>query len=88
MSEIPDVYEAYRVAGELYGRLKHELGVGELVMREHSSAMFFDWTFMAKGVRYSSSEAVLFVTLFRMNSVESFAKWIAGRWKDQARRIA
>lgn len=90
-----DGYQAFRVAGELFGRLQHELGFGELIMRTPSwgpsappAAMSYDWSFNAKGERYVVSETVSFVELIHLRSVEAFAVSMAARWKEQAKQRA
>jgi hypothetical protein len=78
------ILESYRIAGELYGRLKQELGFGELVMLSHNSSIMFQWDFSAKGKRYRCQEAVSLMSLHHMD-IETLTTQISSGWKREHR---
>jgi hypothetical protein len=74
-------YESYRVAGEIYGRLRESLGFGRLSLVIDGGHAYFRWTFNTKRGPYVCEWATLMSGLRLNQSIESIAKSISNRWK-------
>lgn len=82
-----DCYAAYRVAGEMFGRLKTALGFGDLVMYEKDRTIIFQWEFSAKQKRYCSSFSIDFLEIAVRKEWAGYPEEIAERWKNEHRRV-
>ncbi len=85
-----DEYEPYRLAGELFARLRQELGFGdlELFMRaqpDSRGAAVFQWRFNADVERYCCESEISLSELENLRSCEWFAADLAERWKNKVR---
>lgn len=83
-----DVYAAYRVAGEMFGRLEAALGFGELILHKDARVFVFVWRFTAKGKPYSSQWFVDEVDIVMDRQGIDCAELIATRWKNEHRKLS
>ena len=79
----PDGYEAYRLAGELFGRMQSAITFGELTMHVNSHAAVYQWTVAAKKGRYCNEQSVTWDSLAGIqNHIKSLADDIVDQWKQ------
>ena len=86
----------FRLAGELYGRLRDELGFGNLTMSgkhigclpSKPNASWFQWSFKAKEKFFQSEVVIDERELFDSSSnLQLLAQYYADRWKEEAREF-
>lgn len=90
-----DCYAAYRLAGELFGRLREALGFGELTMTTRTwgnaarpSAVAYQWCVSVKGSPFCYEIDVTFREFQLMKDGGSFAEHQSEKWKRHHRGIA
>ena len=81
-----DELDFYRLAGEIFGRLKRDLGFGELSMSSHQSGIHYAWTFNAKKRRYAVTRVIARDELTLTRYPGMLAESIVAEWKSDARR--
>ena len=85
----PDGYEAYRLAGELFGRIQTAIKFGELTMHVNRHAVVYQWSFSTKRGRYRNENSVTLVSLTQMAySAEWLARDIVDQWKESHRKAS
>lgn len=87
-SAASDCYAAYRLAGELFGRLETALGFGELTLHKDARVFVFSWGFTAKGKSYGSRWFVDDTEMLMDRSILDRAEGIARKWKAEHRKVS
>jgi len=86
-------YQDWRLAGELFGRLRAALGFGDLTMVGSDSSdpsdpsVIYRWSFKARGQRHSVARVVPFRQLGQWRSVPAFAESLATVFKSKFREL-
>lgn len=74
--------EKYRLAGELFGLLRKELGFGVVRMFSlENHSVVFEWSVSSKRGKHYAQEAVSLEQLTIQDHLESFAHNMASSWK-------
>jgi hypothetical protein len=81
-----DSVAIHRAAGEIYGRLREQLGFGVLSMRADAGQFVFQWRFNANGKQYQSECAILDFELLDEYCLHNIPN-VANAWKNEHRKI-
>lgn len=75
--------KCYSAAGEFYGCLYAALEFGDLTMRQHGGAFFYQWTYKAGGKEYGYQFAISDIELLYSRALPELAKQVAREWKSK-----
>ena len=84
-----ETYQDWRLAGELFGRLRAAIGFGDLTLVASDSSdpsdpsVIYRWMFEARGKRHSVARVVSFRQLGQLRSVPAFAESLAIVFKSK-----
>lgn len=93
-SEVSACYDAFRMAGELFGRIQAAVGFGELTMTQASEVVAYTWTFnMSRSAserlqRYACQWNVRLSEFSFLRSLQIEAEEIAEQWKNEHRKLS
>jgi hypothetical protein len=87
-SAASDCYAAYRLAGELFGRLETSLGFGKLTLHKDARVFVFSWGFTAKGKSYGNQWSLDSREMLMDQHMLDRAESIARKWKAEHRKVS
>jgi hypothetical protein len=80
--------DAFKTAGELFGRIQNQLGFGVLSMSFESHYILFNWSFTARRQVYQSQWRSDLLELHFDKGLDRLADRIVDRWKSDHRTVS